>query len=195
MISHLRGTVAHRGKNFAVLDVNGVGYGVHVPERSLLLGNGDGPLTLYTYMAVREDAIELFGFHSPPDREFFKLLLGINGIGPKAALNIMCTLDAASLTRAIMHGDTDRLTLVPGIGKKTAARLVLELKEKVRKFAAEAVAVDGTPDDVSDVLEVLENLGCEPERARDALDRVRASSGADAGFDRMLAESLQLLGR
>ncbi|MBM3463810.1 MAG: Holliday junction branch migration protein RuvA [Armatimonadetes bacterium] len=195
MIAQLRGTLAGRAKNHAVVDCNGVGYGVWVPERVLMALDGDRQVTFYTYMAVREDAIELFGFSTPQDREFFKLLISISGIGPKAALNILSFLDAASLTRAIANGDANRLVAVPGIGKKTAARLILELKEKVKQFAADAAAGDGTPDELADVLEVLENLGCDAQRAREAVEQVRVSAGDNLGFDALLAESLQLLGR
>lgn len=192
MIAQLRGVVASRGKNYAVVDVNGVGYGVHVPERCLLRANGDA-MIFYVHTSVREDAIELFGFDAPQDREFFRILLTISGIGPKAALNILAALDAAALARAIASGDTKRLVAVPGIGKKTADRLVLELREKVKRFATDHGPANRPPDDIQDVMEVLETLGCEADRAREAVERVRAERG-DLGFDALLSESLQLLG-
>ena len=193
MIALLRGRLAGRSSSWCVLVVGGVGYGVWAPERCILEAAGaDGETTLYTHMSVRQDAIELFGFSTPQDREFFRMLLGISGIGPKAALNILSSLDAASLARAITQGDDKRLVAVPGVGKKTAARLILELKEKVKALASTSGAAD---DEGDDVLDVLENLGCDPGKARAELDQVRGADPAPQGVDALLAECLQRLGR
>ena len=206
MIAHLRGTVASRAANYAVIDVGGVGYGVWVPDRCLSgsgAGEGESPVTLFTWLSVREDALELFGFTTPQDREFFRMLIGVSGIGPKAALNVLSALDAATLARAILKGDDARLVKVPGVGKKTAARIILELKEKVTRQSAGS-ALAGIPDDpggepldrdVMDVLDVLEGLGCRPEAARAAIDQVRARAARPLGFDDLLSESLQVLGQ
>jgi Holliday junction DNA helicase RuvA len=193
MIAHVRGTLAARSKNYAVVDVNGVGYGVYVPDRCLPSGL-DMPLTLYTYTSVKEDALELYGFAAPQDREFFKLLISITGIGPKAGLNVLATLDAAQLARAISKGDDKSLTRVPGIGKKMAARIVLELKDKVTKLAMGAGDDGLPPSEAADVLDVLEGLGCAPDAAREVVERVQAeANGKPLGFDDLLAESLQQL--
>lgn len=191
MIAQLRGVMASRATNQAVLDVNGVGYLVNVPDRCLPPNAraGETELTLYTWLSVREDALELFGFSTPPERELFKLLISINGIGPKAGLNILSSMDAGALATAIAKGDDARLTRVQGVGKKTASRIILELREKVS-----SLATGGTDDDdeTADVLEVLESLGCRPEDARGALEQVSKRSPG-LGFDALLAECLSAL--
>lgn len=190
MIAQLRGLLAGRGVNQAVLDVGGVGYLVNVPDRCLPAGArvGESELTLFTWLSVREDALELFGFTSPQDRELFKLLISINGIGPKAGLNILSSMDAGALATAIAKGDDARLTKVQGVGKKTASRIILELREKVSNLASS----DGPDNEEADVLEVLEGLGCRPDEARNALEQVtRKAPGL--GFDDLLAECLAAL--
>lgn len=190
MIAQLRGLLAGRGSNQAVLDVGGVGYLVNVPDRCLPASArvGESELTLYTWLSVREDALELFGFSSPQDRELFKLLISINGIGPKAGLNILSSMDAGALATAIAKGDDARLTKVQGVGKKTASRIILELREKVSGLATS----DGPDNEEADVREVLEGLGCRPDEARSAVEQVtRKSPGL--GFDDLLAECLAAL--
>lgn len=190
MIAQLRGRLVGRSLNQAVLDVNGVGYLVHVPDRCLppAIRAGETEVTLFTWLSVREDALELFGFSSPQDREFFKLLIGINGIGPRAGLNILSSMDAGALASAIVKGDDARLTKVQGVGKKTAARIILELREKVNALATS----EGPDDEVADVLEVLESLGCRPDEARAAVEKVTARQPA-LNFDDLLAECLSAL--
>jgi len=192
MIAQLRGKLAARAVNQAVLDVNGVGYLVNVPDRCMPSSArvGDTELTLFTWLSVREDALELFGFSTPQDREFFKLLLSINGIGPRAGLNILSSMDAGALATAIVKGDDARLTRVQGVGKKTAARIILELREKVN--ALSLAHGDGTENEAGDVLEVLESLGCRPDDARAAVDKVTAQHPT-LSFDDLLAESLAVL--
>jgi Holliday junction DNA helicase RuvA len=191
MIAQLRGKLAGRGVHQAVLDVGGVGYLVNVPDRCLPSGLAVGEeLTLYTWLSVREDALELFGFSSPQDREFFKLLISINGIGPRAGLNILSSMDAGALATAIVKGDDARLTRVQGVGKKTAARIVLELREKVNGLASGGGG--GVASEAGDVLEVLEGLGCRPDDARAAVEKVCARAPG-LSFDDLLAESLAAL--
>lgn len=190
MIAQLRGQLAGRGPNQAVLDVGGVGYLVHVPDRCLPPSArvGETIVTLYTWLSVREDALELYAFSSPQERELFKLLISINGIGPKAGLNILASMDAGALAAAIAKGDDARLTRVQGVGKKTASRIILELREKVGSLATS----NGIDSEEADVLDVLEGLGCRPEEARAALEQVtRRAPGL--GFDDLLAECLTAL--
>lgn len=189
MIAQLRGRLATRAANQAVLDVNGIGYLVNVPDRCMTARIGDD-VTLFTWLSVREDALELFGFSTPQDREFFKLLLSINGIGPRAGLNILSSMDAGALAIAIVKGDDVRLTRVQGVGKKTAARIILELREKVN--ALSLAHGDGAGNEAGDVLEVLESLGCRPDEARAAVDKVTAQHPT-LTFDDLLAECLAAL--
>jgi Holliday junction DNA helicase RuvA len=129
VIARLRGRVVARAANGIVVDVGGVGYLVHATPSVHRLG--DGEIVVETYTHVREDALQLFGFASIAERELFELLLGVNGVGPKVALAIVSGSTPAELTRAIARDDTKRFEAIPGIGRKTAQRVVLELKEKL----------------------------------------------------------------
>jgi Holliday junction DNA helicase RuvA len=129
LIARLRGRVVARAANGIVVDVGGVGYLVHATPSVHRLG--DREIVVETYTHVREDALQLFGFASAAERELFELLLGVNGVGPKVALAIVSGSTPAELTRAIAREDTKRFEAIPGIGRKTAQRVVLELKEKL----------------------------------------------------------------
>ena len=129
MIARLRGHVSGRVGSGLIVDVNGVGYLVHATPSVLRLG--DGEVTVETYTVVREDALQLYGFATADERELFELLLGVNGVGPKVALAIVSGSSPAELRRAIAREDVKRFQAIPGIGLKTAQRVVLELKEKL----------------------------------------------------------------
>jgi holliday junction DNA helicase RuvA len=143
MIAQLRGRPVARTAEGLVLDVGGVGYVLHATPAALRKADGVPEVTLLTYLNVREDALQLFGFAEPPERELFVQLLGVNGVGPKVALAIVSGSPAAELRRAIVLQDAARFQAIPGIGKKTAERIVLELKEKL-STVAEAPAVGGS---------------------------------------------------
>ena len=136
MISSLRGTVVARMLDGVVLDVNGVGYRVQTTLRALRKAQGKGEVTLDTYLHVREDALQLYGFAEPAERELFEHFLSVSGVGPKVALAILSGSTPADLRRAIALEDTTRFVAIPGIGKKTAERVVLELKEKIGALEA-----------------------------------------------------------
>jgi Holliday junction DNA helicase RuvA len=138
VIAHLRGQAVGRRLDGVVLDVGGVGYHVQTTQRALRKAKGSGEVTLDTYIHVREDALQLYGFAEPAERELFVLLLSVSGVGPKVALAILSSSTPADLRRAIALEDTTRFLAIPGIGKKTAQRVVLELKEKLG--SVEAVA-------------------------------------------------------
>jgi Holliday junction DNA helicase RuvA len=131
MISRLRGKVAARGQDGIVLDVNGVGYLLQSTRRAEQAARGKGEVTLETYLHVREDALQLYGFADAAERELFGHLLSVSGVGPKVALAIVSGSTPSELLRAISLEDTARFQAIPGIGKKTAQRVVLELKEKL----------------------------------------------------------------
>ena len=131
MISRLRGTMAGRTPDGIVVDVGGVGYLVAATPSVVRRAEGGGELTVETYLHVREDALQLYGFAEPSERELFLHLLAVSGIGPKVALSVVSSAPAAELRRAIVLEDTARFQAIPGIGKKTAERIVLELKEKL----------------------------------------------------------------
>ena len=136
MISSLRGTVVARMLDGVVLDVNGVGYRVQTTLRALRKAQAKGEVTLDTYLHVREDALQLYGFAEPAERELFEHFLSVSGVGPKVALAILSGSTPADLRRAIALEDTTRFVAIPGIGKKTAERVVLELKEKIGALEA-----------------------------------------------------------
>jgi len=129
VIARLRGRIAGRSGGGLIVDVNGVGYLVHATPSVARLG--DGEVTIETYTVVREDALQLYGFATSDERELFELLLGVNGVGPKVALAILSGSSPAELRRAIARDDVKRFQAIPGIGLKTAQRVVLELKEKL----------------------------------------------------------------
>ena len=131
MISRLRGTAVGRSGDRIVLDVGGVGYSLAVTPTASRLAEGGGEVALETYLHVREDALQLYGFGEPAERELFEHLLAVSGVGPKVALAIVSGSPPADLRRAIALEDTAQFEAIPGIGKKTAQRVVLELKEKL----------------------------------------------------------------
>ncbi len=131
MISRLRGTAVGRSGDRIVLDVGGVGYALALTPTAARLAEGGGEVSLETYLHVREDALQLYGFGEPAERELFEHLLAVSGVGPKVALAIVSGSPPADLRRAIALEDTARFEAIPGIGKKTAQRVVLELKEKL----------------------------------------------------------------
>jgi holliday junction DNA helicase RuvA len=149
MIARLRGRIAGRAGTGLIVDVNGVGYLVHaIPSVQRL---GDGEVTIEIHTVVREDALQLYGFATADERQLFELLLGVNGVGPKVALAILSGSTPAELRRAIARDDVKRFQAIPGIGLKTAQRVVLELKEKLPDAA--------TPGDELQARDALVELG------------------------------------
>jgi Holliday junction DNA helicase RuvA len=147
VIARLRGRPAGRGPEGLVLDVGGVGYLVAATPRALARASGDAEVTVETYLHVREDALQLYGFADADERELFVQLLAVSGIGPKVALSVVSGSPAAELRRAIVREDAARFQAIPGIGRKTAERIVLELKEKLASAALAPAAADTTGDD------------------------------------------------
>lgn len=175
MISHLKGILDHLDKNHIVVDVGNVGYHVNVPPSTLAkLPKVGEEVKLFTYQVVREDDISLYGFLSKEERSLFSLLLSVSGIGPKASLSILSGFPIDKLVAAITTADVDLISTVPGIGKKTAQKLVIELKEKVAKAYAikpsdMAIGIKGDAPIVSDAISALIALGYSPREARDTI--------------------------
>jgi len=173
MISLLRGIIAETDNRLVVLDVNGVGYKVFVTDDTLHALKKGQEMTFWTYLAVREDALDLYGFLSKKEKEFFQLLISVSSIGPKTALNILSLVSADTLAGAIRTGSTAHLVKVSGIGRKTAEKIVLELKDKMG--AVEAAADSTLAAEMSsdmDAIEALKALGYDPDEAREALKKV-----------------------
>lgn len=172
-----------------LIDVEGVGYAVRVSASTIAgLGREGTPAVLFVHTAVKEDAIDLYGFPDEEELSFFKLLTTVSGIGPKTALGILNIANVVTLKRAIAHGDASLLTRVYGMGKKSAERIVVELRDRLAKegFGAEGSSFNAD----TEVLEALEALGYRGEEAREALQQ----AGEGAGVRERLSAALKFLG-
>jgi Holliday junction DNA helicase RuvA len=195
VIARLSGTVAEKGADHAVVDVAGVGYLVHLSAATLAQLPAQGqPTTLRTFTNVRQDAVELFGFATEDEESVFRALIEVKGVGPRAAQNILSGIEPKDLAAAIAQGDVARLTKVPGVGKKTAERLVVELREKLAVLAR--AASPARPAAGGDALEQLRqalvNLGYKAPQADGAVDRLRPDADGKR-LDELLRDALKLL--
>ena len=198
MISHLRGIVAQRGSDHVVVDVHGVGYLVNVPTGTDVPPRGQD-VELQTAMVVREDSMTLYGFTDAPARELFGLLMSTSGVGPKLALAVLSTHRPSTVRTAIAAGDLDVLVAVPGIGKKSAQKLVLELKDKVGSLGGPDIDLTdggggaGTASDddaVADTREALLQLGYGPSEVAVTL----ANLDLDGDASTLLRRALRAIG-
>ena len=195
MIAHLSGTLREKQVQRLVVDIGGVGYDVQVPLSTFYtVGEPGAAVSLRVHTHVREDAIQLFGFSTALELTLFQRLIAVNGIGPKVALSVLSGIEPNDLVRAIRLSDVARLTNIPGVGKKTAERLVMELKDRLPK--TEAADAQGAPeaDLRGDVLTALANLGYHRAAAEKALEKV-ARPGDGKAFDVLLREVLKVLSR
>ena len=176
MIGFLRGRIAGRLEDGCFVDVGGVGYLVSCSSTTLRsLPRDDETYTLWTYMHVREDALSLFGFATENEKRTFEALLSVAGVGPRVALGVCSVLSPEELRRALVTGDVDAIAAVPGIGKKTAQRILLELKEKLSLPDLQS-ATPGA-DAIVKARSALENLGYSPAEVRSALAGVESGNG------------------
>ena len=196
MIAFLTGTLLEKHLQRLVIDVGGVGYEVHVPLSTLYTVGEPGSQTrLHIHTHVREDALQLFGFAAPLELSLFERLISISGIGPKVALAVLSGIEPADFVRAIRGADLGRLTTIPGVGKKTAERMVIELRDRLPVGPESEAAAGPAADDVrSDVLSALGNLGYQRAAAEKAVDRVFTRS-ADRAFEPLLREVLRELAK
>ena len=194
MIARLTGLVAEKRDDHAILDVNGVGYRVSLSAVALAaLPPAGERASLRTYTHVREDALQLFGFATEKEERVFHELIGVKNVGPRAAQNILSGIEARELARAVADGDVARLTKVPGVGKKTAERLVVELREKLVSLARAAAPASRPVDGPLDQLEqALLGLGFRPQQAEAAVESLRAEA-AQKALDELLRDALKLL--
>ncbi|MDO3379211.1 Holliday junction branch migration protein RuvA [Geoalkalibacter halelectricus] len=197
MIALLTGKIAYKSLDHVIVDVGGVGYRVTVPLSTFYQLPDEGPVQLQIHTNVKEDAISLYGFLTTAEKEMFALLLSVSGVGPKLAVNILSNIPAADLRSALGQGDIRRLSAVPGIGKKTAERLTLELKDKVEKLAAWPTAGHSAPPAQSDTsgfedaLSALVNLGYKDTQARKVLESLEFAPSA--GLEEILKGALKVL--
>jgi Holliday junction DNA helicase RuvA len=195
VIARLSGTVSEKGADHAILDVGGVGYLVHLSAVSLaqLPPHGQAA-TIRTFTNVRQDAIELYGFASEDEEAVFRALIDVKGVGPRAAQNILSGIQARDLAAAVAQGDVARLTKVPGVGKKTAERLVVELKEKLAVLARAAGPAKAAPGAgaLEQLRTALVNLGYKGPQADAAADALRERAEGKK-LDELLRDALKLL--
>jgi Holliday junction DNA helicase RuvA len=190
VIGSLRGTVLDRAVGGEVLlEVGGVGYRVAVPSGAVAALDPGEPAFLFTHLVVREDALSLYGFPDREQRDTFEALLGATGVGPKLALAILSVHSPSALRRAVIEGDLDALTLVPGVGKRTAQRLMIELAAKLGTDSPDPVGVEGGPSPRAEVRAALEGLGYGTEEVRYVLDALPV----DGPVEILLKEALKLL--
>lgn len=201
MIALLTGLLAFKAPSHLTLDVHGVGYEVLIPLSTYYsLPNQHELVTLNIHTHVREDAIQLFGFLTQAEKEAFLLLTGISGIGPKLGLSVLSTLSVRDLFAAIQAGDTEKLGTVSGIGKKSAARIALELKDKVTRLHPDGEAGDiengpvGNPL-YEDALSALVNLGYRLQDVKDTLKRIEKAGTAAEGLKDVIREALKDLAK
>ena len=201
MIAFLTGRLAFKAPTHLTLDVQGVGYEVHIPLSTYYaLPNLDDITALNIHTHLREDAIQLFGFLSKSEKDSFLLLTTVSGIGPKLALSVLSSLPVTELIHAIQTEDVEKLSTVPGIGKKSASRIALELKDKVGKIQPAAVQVPvsdtaGIDGPFEDALSALVNLGYRPQDAREALKRAIKASEEPLVLKQLIREGLKELAR
>ena len=199
MIASLRGKMLEKHPNQVIVDTGGVGYDVTIPVSTFSsLGETGSEVRLRIHTHVREDAIQLFGFLTAEEKTVFERLISVSGIGPKLAITVLSGLATPDLVAAIREGAVDRLVRIPGVGKKTAERMVLELKEKLDMLPGAARATTATaPADAlnameQDVLSALLNLGCQRAAAETAVRRARATA-AGGDFEPLFRKALELV--
>lgn len=195
MIARLRGRLVSKAPGEVVLDVSGVGYVVAIPVSTFYrLGELGSEASLLTYTHVREDTLALFGFLTNEEEALFELLIGVAGVGPKLAINILSGIEAPELVQALRAADVARLTRIPGVGKKTSERLVLELRDKANKLPLAttelpAAQPGATPKD--DLVSALANLGYSRPEAEEAVLRALEEDGSGR-FEDLLRRALRI---
>ncbi len=190
MIAHIEGKVIHKTEKFVIVDVVGVGYKVSVTLDTLSALSQGTIASFWIYTAVRENSLDLYGFPTIEEMSFFELLLDVSGIGPKSALGILAVASIDTLKKAIATGDTGYLNKVSGIGRKTAEKIVIELRDKLKAHKGE----DGVPSSLrgeSDIVEALKSLGYSQNEARDALRQI---PNTIEGTNARIKQALKILG-
>jgi Holliday junction DNA helicase RuvA len=201
MIGALRGRIAEKAPNRIVVDVQGVGYEVYVPLSTYYdLGSDGAEVHLRVYTHVREDALQLYGFLTDLERQMFERLISVSGIGPRLAVAVLSGLETRDLVSAVQSADVARLTTIPGVGRKTAERIVLELKDRLVQLSAgtaeskSTAALSDAERLRADLVSALQNLGYHRPQAEKAVDAVRAAS-PEATLEQALRMALRELMR
>ena len=200
MIALISGKIVYKGISHVVVDAHGVGYRIFIPLTTFYeLPEAGQIITLHVHTHVKQDAINLFGFYTVQERDLFQLMLSVSGIGPKMSMNILSGISVQEMLRAISGGNLRKLISIPGLGKKLAERLILELKEKVvKKMMAEEVPAMDNQQKINeiikeDVLSALINLGYKSNIAQAAIDKVLYTSAKELAMDQLLKKTLKII--
>ena len=193
MIAHLRGCILEKHPTYLILEAAGVGYeiAISVPSFSGLPSEGR-EVSLYIYTHVREDVLALYGFLRREEKQLFERLISVSGIGPKLAMTVLSGIAAEALVNALRSNDLTALTRVPGVGKKTAERMVLELRDKLEGFAAQPASAPASRME-EDVVSALVNLGYQRSPAEQAVKRAMDRAGENASFEQLFRQTMTLL--
>jgi len=193
MIALITGTLKRKAADYLIVDVSGVGYQVQVPLSTLCgVPEPGGEVTLHIHTHLREDALSLFGFLTPSEKDMFLLLMSVSGIGPKLALAVLSSLPVNELCGALQSSDDSKLCAIPGIGRKTAARMVLELKDKIARLSMDVPGAAPSALGQEDVVSALVNLGYKRSQAEDAVRKVREGRPGMT-LEQLIRETLSIL--
>jgi Holliday junction DNA helicase RuvA len=194
MIAYLKGTLIHKTPGRVIVETGGVGFAAAIPVSSFVrLGEVGGTVELLVHTHVTDDAIALFGFLAQDEKDMFLKLIGISGIGPKLAMNVLSGIAPDDLADAVRASDVARISLVPGIGKKTALRITMELQDKLEK-KEKLLAAKGSPEK-EDLLSALQNMGFRRKEAERAVDQTLAAHKPGAEFEKLLRDCLKRLAK
>jgi len=200
MIALIKGKIAYKAISNVVVDTQGVGYRIFIPLTTFYeLPESGQMVSLHIHTSVKQDAINLFGFYTLQERDLFQLMISVSGIGPKIAMNILSGISANDLLQAISSGNLGKLVSIPGVGKKMAERLILELKEKfIKKMIAENIPATDTEQKASeivreDALSALVNLGYKSNVAKDALEKVLQATEQELAVEQLLKKTLKII--
>jgi len=194
MIAYLKGTLIHKTPGQVVIETGGVGYAAAIPISSYVkLAEAGGTVELFIHTHLTDDALSLFGFVTRDEKDMFLKLIGISGIGPKLAMNILSGIEPRELEEAIRASDVARISLVPGIGKKTALRITMELQDKLEK-KEKLLSAKASPEK-EDLLSALQNMGFRQKEVERAVDQTIAALKPGAGFEKLLRDCLKRLAK
>ncbi len=204
MIGFIRGKIVYKWETGVLVDVHGVGYEVHMPGSMVAaLPSSSAEEILHTHLVWREDTVTLYGFDTRETRDMFRLLLDVSGVGPRLALNILSMLSARELIEILARGENKRLQAVHGVGKKTAARLCVDLKERAKNIlgrdilissdTAEGAGIPARGNVMGDALSALVNLGYRTREAQEALLKVQDQPGGDLELEDLVKKALKIL--
>ena len=199
MIAHIQGRLYFKSPEHLIIDVDGIGYQVHVPLTTFYeLPDVGNTVALHIHTHVREDALQLYGFQAQEEKALFIRLMGVAGIGPRLAVNILSGISPAELAESLLQGDLARLISIPGVGRKTAERIMVEMRDKLPALAADrdiALSVKSAADEavMNDAISALVNLGYKKGVARKAIDQATERLEGEINLESLLKESLRAL--